>query len=144
MEEETKKEMFYKETFNFFDRDGDGIISRPDLFHIMKMMNQEPNSEEIIEIMKINDKNKDSKICFQDFKEIMETDNDSPNQLLQAFKIFDKDGNGLVDQEELKTILENFGEYLDDKEIERMIKEIDNDGDGFISLEDFVNAMSNS
>jgi len=107
-------------------------------------MDQEPNSEEIIEILKLNDKNGDSKITFEDFKLVMKPPSEGGNsELLQAFKIFDKDGNGLISKEELQAILENFGEYLDEEQIDKMIKEIDNDGDGFISFEDFVNAMSN-
>jgi len=43
----------------------------------------------------------------------------------------------------VKEIESFFGEYLDEEQIDKMIKEIDNDGDGFISFEDFVNAMSN-
>ena len=52
-------------------------------------------------------------------------DTDSEEEILEAFKVFDKDGNGLISIEELKHVMTNLGEKLTDNEIEEMIASAD-------------------
>ena len=47
--------------------------------------------------------------------------------------MFDKDGNGMISASELKHIMTNLGENLNDQEIGEMIREADSDGDGMIN-----------
>ena len=49
-------------------------------------------------------------------------DTDSEEEISEAFKIFDKDGNGFISANELKHVMSNLGEKLSDEEIEDMIK----------------------
>lgn len=60
--------------------------------------------------------------------------------LQKAFKYFDKDGSGLISPEEIKAVL-GFGGNLSSKEIDRIIKECDENEDGEISFDEFVNMM---
>ena len=62
-------------------------------------------------------------------------DNDSEEELKDAFNIFDRDGNGLISPDELRCVMTNLGEKLTDEEVEEMIKEADKDGDGLISYD---------
>lgn len=55
------------------------------------------------------------------------------------FKTMDSDGSGTLDREELKRGLEDLG--LPDAEIDAMIREVDGDGDGRISLAEFLAAL---
>ena len=59
---------------------------------------------------------------------------DDPLLLQEAFKLFDTDGSGSITRGELKATLDNVmegtGETLADEEIDEMIKEFDQDGDG--------------
>ena len=58
-----------------------------------------------------------------------------------AFKLFDKEGTGLIDKNQLKYVMEVLGEKLTDEEAEEMIKESDLDNDGFINFEEFSRLM---
>lgn len=49
---------------------------------------------------------------------------------LQAFRMFDKDGDGFIDAMELRHLLTNLGEKLTEEEVDEMIREVDVDGDG--------------
>ena len=41
----------------------------------------------------------------------------------EAFKVFDKDGNGFVSAAELRHVMTNLGEKLTDEEVDEMIRE---------------------
>ena len=65
-------------------------------------------------------------------------DTDSEEEFLEAFKVFDKDGDGFISAAELRHIMTNLEEKLTDDE---MIREADVDGDGQINYEEFVKMM---
>lgn len=70
----------------------------------------------------------------------------SPGQireLREAFKLFDKDGDGSITAEELGTVMRNLGQFPSTDELNMMLKEIDIDGDGTFSFEEFVQVMAN-
>jgi calmodulin len=67
--------------------------------------------------------------------------NDTEDDMIDAFKVFDKDGNGSISANELKFVLANTGEKLTQEEIEEMIREIDTDGDGYIDYRQFIRIL---
>ena len=67
-------------------------------------------------------------------------DTDSAEEIKEAFKVFDKDGNGFISAAELRHIMTNLGEKLTDEEVDEMIREADVDGDGQINYDEFVGA----
>ncbi len=56
----------------------------------------------------------------------------SPQELEQAFRVFDRDGDGFIDARELRHLLTNLGEKFTDQDVDEMIREVDVDGDGKI------------
>merc|ERR1719350_2303523 len=58
--------------------------------------------------------------------------------MIKAFKMNDVDGDDLLSSEEVKALLTNFNEEFTDEEIDESIKAADKDGDGQISLEEFM------
>jgi Ca2+-binding EF-hand superfamily protein len=60
---------------------------------------------------------------------------DSEQELMNAFKVFDKDGSGTISAEELRKVLSSLGENMTDAEIDEMIKLADVNGDGTIDCE---------
>ncbi len=57
-------------------------------------------------------------------------DTDSEEELQEAFRVFDKDGNGFISAAELRHVMLKPGEKLTDEEVDEMICEGDIDGDG--------------
>ena len=55
--------------------------------------------------------------------------------LREAFKIFDKNGDGKIDPKELRHVMTNLGEKLTDDEVDEMIQTADADGDGKVNYE---------
>ncbi len=62
----------------------------------------------------------------------------SKQNLEMTFRSFDKDNSGFISKEE---IIQVFNNIKDNSIIEDMIKEIDSNGDGEISLLEFKNMM---
>ena len=59
-------------------------------------------------------------------------------KLKAAFKVFDRDSNGTIGPGEIKKVL---GLNCENTEIDRMINEIDENGDGEIGFNEFCNMM---
>lgn len=63
------------------------------------------------------------------------------NEKLQsAFKMFDRDGSGLISADEIKDVL-GFGKTLSEEAVNEIIKQVDANGDGEISFEEFAAMM---
>ncbi len=63
------------------------------------------------------------------------------DQVREAFRQFDKDGNGVISAQELRHVMLTRGEKLSEEEADEMMREADIDGDGYINYLEFVNLM---
>ncbi|CAJ0948988.1 unnamed protein product, partial [Mesorhabditis belari] len=60
------------------------------------------------------------------------------DELRAAFKLFDKDGNGVISAKELHQAMANIGEMITYEEIDVMIREADANKDGQVNYEEFL------
>jgi len=65
-------------------------------------------------------------------------DGDVEEEIREAFRVFDKEGNGFISTAELATVMTNIGEVLSEEETDELIAEADIDGDGNVNYEEFV------
>ena len=136
----------FKEAFNIFDKDKDGYITTKELGDIMKNLGQSPSEAELQDMINEVDIDGNGTIDFKEFLGLMARkmrDYDNEDEYIEAFRIFDKNNDDLISQEELKeamTIIGQFvwGESPTDEDIAYMIKEADTDGDGFLHYSDFI------
>jgi len=134
----------YKDAFEMFDKNKDGVITTKELAHIMRSLNQDPTEEELNEMIEEVDLDKNGEVDFEEFITLMNRRSkeiDIEEEVLNAFKIFDKEGNGLISITELRHIMMTLGDQLSEEEIDDMLKEADNDGDGYINYEEFIKNM---
>ena len=64
----------------------------------------------------------------------------SHEKLEAAFNLFDKDGSGTISAEEIKDVL-GVGKNIDEKVWNDIVMEVDDNGDGEISFEEFKQMM---
>lgn len=53
----------------------------------------------------------------------------SPTEFREAFRLFDKDGDGCITKEELGTVMRSLGQFARVEELQEMLQEIDVDGE---------------
>merc|ERR1711892_618670 len=84
------------------------------------------------------DKNSNGTIDYEEFVEMMvktEDEEEIDQDISQAFKVFDRDGDGLISADEIRQTMNNLGEELTEAEV---------NGDGLIDFTEFTRLMKNS
>ena len=140
--DEQRKDL--QDIFDQFDKDKDGKISGKELANAMISMGQNPTDDEINEMMREVDLNQDGKIDFDEFMILMtksSPETQAEEEVINAFRVFDKEGNGLIASSELKHIMMTIGDKMSEEEAEEMVNEADIDEDGMINYEEFVRMM---
>ena len=62
----------------------------------------------------------------------------------EAFDLFDREQTGLIGPNEIYSLLKNFGNPTPKKEIDQLMAEFDEDGDGKLSFDEFVTYLEKS
>ena len=140
--EEQKQE--FKDVFSLFDKDGDGTVSTKELGVVMRALGQNPTDAEIAEMIKEVDVDGNGEVDFDEFCGLMikkQNENEPEEELVEVFKIFDKNNDEKIDAEDLKIIFQELGEEVSDEDCRIMIDEHDIDGDSYLNFDEFVNLM---
>lgn len=149
------------DSFKFFDRNGDGKISKEELGTVVRSLGQKVSDADLGKLMSDVDANGDGYIDLQEFidlnaRAITESSNsyspmdedsrqcrEAHDAMRSAFNVFDVDQNGFISAEELHRVLVGFGDEkvsLDD--CRSMIECVDADGDHMIDFREFEALMS--
>jgi len=134
----------FKKAFSLFDKDGDGSITVKELRIVMRQLGQNPSDAEIREMVAEVDIDGSGTIDFNEFLIVMARQNpdyDLEEEYKQAFKVFDRDGDGLISAAELKHVMANLGDKFSDEEVRELIREADMDNDGHINYQEFTRLM---
>ncbi|XP_008433777.1 calcium-binding protein 2 [Poecilia reticulata] len=139
-----------QEAFKEFDYDQDGYLNYKDVAECMRTMGYMPTEMELLEIVQQIKMRMGGLMDFEDFIELMgprmmgETTNMlGLKELQSAFLQFDLDGDGKINQDEMKEALKSLlGEKLKKGELEEILKELDVNADGSIDFEEFVMMLS--
>ena len=58
---------------------------------------------------------------------------DIQEEILEAFRVFDKDGNGAITKDELRNAMMTLGKHVDEKELDELVQLADVNQDGQIN-----------
>lgn len=135
----------FKEAFSLFDKDGDGKITTKELGTVMRSLGQNPSESELTDMINEVDVDSDGSIDFPEFLTMMARkmkDTDSEAEIAEAFKVFDRNGDGKISAAELRHVLTSIGEKLSDADVDQMIREADVNNDGEIDIQEFTQLLS--
>ena len=133
-----------RQTFAMFDEDDSSTITINEIGNIYKALGHNLSKKQLSEMIERNDLNKDGHITFHEFLSMYKRDihfKTQEEKLMEAFKMCDCDGNKYITLNELKRIMKEVGENLNDRELILMVKEVDKDGDDRINFEEFIELM---
>ncbi|KAK8556322.1 hypothetical protein V6N13_064361 [Hibiscus sabdariffa] len=135
-----------KKIFQMFDKNGDGAITKKELNDSLENMGIFIPDTDLTQMIERIDVNGDMCIDIDEFSELYRTimDNkDEEEDMREAFDVFDQNGDGYISVEELRSVLESLG-LKQGKAIEdckRMIRRVDEDGDGRVNFTEFKQMM---
>jgi calmodulin len=133
-----------KDAFNLFDKDGDGNITTKELGTVMRTLGQNPTENELQEMINDVDADGSGSIEFSEFLNLMAKkmkDTDINEELIEAFKVFDKDLSGWISTDDLRKIVNDAEESFSPEMIEAMIQCADVNNEGKINYRDFIKSI---
>ena len=136
----------FQEAFALFDKDNDSLITSAELGTVMRALGLTPTEAELKELIATVDKDGNGKLDFAEFLALVAAKgigHMDVTQVRDAFRVFDKESNGLISEVELRHILMDIGEKLTKSECDQMIKEVKIEN-GKINYEEFIKIMIKS
>ena len=112
--------------FKKFDKGKKNAVAIKDLGNMMRLLGYNPTEKEIKEMIANLDIaatgyfNKESFLACLARKE---RDSDTIQELINAFKVFDREGNGKIEEKYMRYILCKMGSAINDDEMDNFLKE---------------------
>ena len=130
--------------FNLFDTKKQEFLDADDLEDILRVFGFRPSKEELQEILEEIDEDGSGEIEFGEFCQLCakflveEPDEETMKaELKDAFRMYDKEGNGFISTGQIREILKEVDPNIKDEDLDDVIDEIDEDGSGNLDFEAF-------
>mmetsp|Transcript_45921 Transcript_45921/g.99784 ORF Transcript_45921/g.99784 Transcript_45921/m.99784 type:complete len:178 (+) Transcript_45921:19-552(+) len=135
----TEEQQLCREAFDFCDRDQDGLIDPIDFGVVVRSLGRHVTEAQLREVLLgLIDPGAtganallDFEMCLQGLAEVPARQ-DRTDEVIQAFRVFDREGNGTVNAAELETLLSTLGEQMAPEEVEELLRDADVAEDGDI------------
>ena len=103
------------------DKGKDGKITLLELANVMRSLNMDPTEEELKEMIDEVDLDGNGEIDFEEFVTLMNRrskETDTEEVIINAFKVFDIEGNGLLSITDMRHIMINMTENVNEDELD--------------------------
>ena len=137
-----------KEIFKLFtsSQRNEGFSLR-DLQEVMQSYGMNPTTHEVKDLIDEIDITGNEFVTFDLFLEAFFRklkDSDAEEDLREAFKVFDRTGNGFISVDELRIAMTEWGEGLTSEEFDEMITELDFEHNQEIDFEEFITIVTST
>lgn len=135
----------FREAFYAFDKDRSGYIEKDELKNLCAWVGQDATDADIDSMMVLADGDNSGKIDFWEFCTLMAHkmgDTNPDKTLRHAFRVFDNDGSGTISADELKDVMREMGEQIDESDMDSLMRCMDVNGDGQIDYEEFADIVT--
>ena len=130
--------------FSYLDQDGDGVLNAKELKKVMRSLGLEPTEGELLDIISQFDTKGIGAISLSDFSTMMAPKYCKWREeeiIKEAYRLLDNECRGFISTARLRIVLFALGESSTEEEVREIHRELDFDGDGMISYEDFTKVM---
>lgn len=130
-----------RKAFQMFDTTKSGFIDTLKISTVLNTMGQLFDDSELNAMIAENDPDKTGKVNFDGFCRIAgpfleEEDAEAmQEELKEAFRLYDREGNGYITTATLKEILAALDDKLNNSDLDGIIAEIDTDGSGTVDFD---------
>merc|ERR1711904_678474 len=117
------------------------------LRRVLGRLGEQPTNQELPRVVNEVDPHGKGILTFQQFVTMMSYFDHgliTEEEVLEAFKIFDRDASGSIESAELRHVLQTLGDKLTEEEADMMLDEADADGSGEIDFEEFAQTILRS
>ena len=131
----------YQEAFELIDINKDGEITIDELKNFFKGLGEKISDADLQDMINEADIEGNGSITFDGFMNLMNQklrNEDVEEEIIETFKKFDQDNNGLIGPEDIYNLLHSFNQDITISEAEEMIKNVDIDDDGLVNYKEFV------
>lgn len=149
MEDLDKQQLeLLRNAFNAFDQEKKGCIGTQMVGTILSMLGHQLDDKLLKEIIDEVDADGSGELEFEEFvtlaaRFLVEEDAEAMQQeLKEAFRLYDKEGNGYITTQVLREILKELDDNLTNDDLDMMIEEIDSDGSGTVDFDEFMEVMT--
>merc|ERR1712223_780201 len=124
--------------------DEDGAIPAENVGGILSMMGMKVKPTALKEIIEDGSGLLEfGEFCQLAAKFLVEEDDEAlKKELKEAFRIYDKEGNGYIPTDTLKEILREIDNKLSEEDLDGIIEEVDEDGSGTLDFDEFMEMMT--
>ncbi|KAJ1659189.1 hypothetical protein IWQ61_001690 [Dispira simplex] len=132
-----------KASFALFDKDGDNAITVNELGQVLNELSQTLTEKELKEIVALADTDGNGQLDFKEFEALLKKDTPAVAKLVKevevrlAFNAIDTDKSGAISRDELREALKLMNKPCGEEQLDKLIKEVDANGDGQIDLHEF-------
>eukprot|EP00746_Dinoflagellata_sp_MGD_P081906 gnl/MRDRNA2_/MRDRNA2_32540_c0_seq1.p1 gnl/MRDRNA2_/MRDRNA2_32540_c0~~gnl/MRDRNA2_/MRDRNA2_32540_c0_seq1.p1 ORF type:complete len:158 (+),score=47.84 gnl/MRDRNA2_/MRDRNA2_32540_c0_seq1:100-573(+) len=133
----------FEEAFSLFVKDDVDVITIKELRTLMRFLGRYPTEADLQNMIDDVDADGTGTIGFPEFLSLMArkaNHTDTEQELIEAFKVFDCDGNGFISAAELRHVMTKMDGKLTETEVDDMIYKAGTDGDGQ-TLQKVLNGM---
>ncbi|KAJ8044772.1 Calmodulin [Holothuria leucospilota] len=137
----------FKEAFQMFDKDKDGVIKVDELEMVMKLLDQNMTKKEVRDMFNEADADGNGSIDFNEFLSMMAqkmTKHDIQDEMKQAFRVFDSDQTGCLSSDDIRHIMTTYGETLTKEEVDEMLAVADVNRNGQIPYMDYIKEVASA
>ncbi|XP_063231821.1 troponin C [Bacillus rossius redtenbacheri] len=148
MEDDDQKMQIMRKAFQMFDTTKSGFIETLKISTILNTMGQLFDDNELQALIDETDPEGTGKVNFDGFCKIaahfLEEDDAEAMQeeLKEAFRLYDREGNGYITTATLREILAALDDKLGPEDLDGIITEIDTDGSGTVDFDEFMEMMT--
>ena len=134
----------YKEAFNLVDHDNDGVLTIRELDVAMRSLGYNLTNDELETMVNTKDRQEKGGITLDEFFTAMQKRTltvQMEDGVREAFKLYDKDQDGLMTETDVKSVMKTLGETVSDEEARTMISRVDRNNDGKITSDEFARLL---